>query len=62
MADIADRAGEIEELNTGIAIKQRKSELKFIGVCYNCSDSIKSGVFCDADCRDDFEKRERLTK
>lgn len=27
------------------------------GYCYNCGEKIKQGLFCDHDCRDDYEHR-----
>lgn len=30
------------------------------GVCLNCGEVLESGRFCDADCRDDYERREAL--
>ncbi|HFW4211706.1 TPA: DUF2116 family Zn-ribbon domain-containing protein [Salmonella enterica subsp. enterica serovar Reading] len=32
------------------------------GHCYNCGESISAGLFCDADCRDDYGKRERFRR
>lgn len=29
------------------------------GVCYNCGSPIRSGEFCDADCRDDYERLQK---
>lgn len=33
--------------------------LKPCGVCYNCDEKIDDGEFCDADCRDDYERLQR---
>lgn len=62
MADIADRADAVTELNLKIALDKRHKEarLRPVGSCYNCSEAIENGLFCDADCRDDYEKRERM--
>ncbi len=27
----------------------------------NCNERISAGLFCDADCRDDYDKRERFS-
>ncbi|HAM4192654.1 TPA: DUF2116 family Zn-ribbon domain-containing protein, partial [Escherichia coli] len=32
------------------------------GFCYNCGEPVKTGLFCDGDCREDYEKRERFGK
>lgn len=59
MADIADRANDLMELDQRIALSHRKEgALKQIGCCYNCSEALAAGLFCDIDCRDDYEKRE----
>ena len=33
--------------------------LAFTGSCHNCSEPLKEGCFCDAECRDDHERRFR---
>lgn len=59
MPDIADRANDLMELDQKIALSHRKKGgLKPIGCCYNCSEPLHKGLFCDADCRDDYERRE----
>jgi len=40
------------------ALTHRKPTLKPKGLCYNCDEPIP-GIYCDADCREDHEKRER---
>ncbi|HFW4798944.1 TPA: hypothetical protein ACIBS5_004429 [Salmonella enterica subsp. diarizonae serovar 60-67:z35:-] len=62
MADEADIASEIERIRTEAAISGRERHtLPVTGHCYNCDEHISAGLFCDADCRDDYEKRERFS-
>jgi len=59
--DIYDRASEQEEKARKIALTHRKPELKAVGICYNCDESIApNACYCDGDCREDHELRERL--
>ncbi|EJA5029792.1 hypothetical protein MVS05_004270 [Salmonella enterica] len=62
MADEADIASEITQLRTDAALSSReRHKLPETGYCHNCGESITAGLFCDADCRDDYEKRERFS-
>ena len=60
MTDEADRASDYEEKMRAHALAKRKPALKLCGHCYNCGEQIKFGVFCDADCQVDYEKRARF--
>ncbi|EBV5493267.1 TPA: hypothetical protein ACF67X_004321 [Salmonella enterica] len=61
MADEADIASEVEQLRTDAALSNRERHaLPETGYCHNCGERISTGLFCDADCRDDYEKRERF--
>ena len=61
MSDEADRAEEQEEAMRQAAIRTRKAEGPvYTGVCANCGydgEFPKRG--CDADCREDWQKRAR---
>lgn len=59
MADEADEGNHQMELNLSAARLRRKPTLPQVGQCYNCEEVIATGVFCDEDCRDDYEKRTR---
>ncbi|EBS4549033.1 DUF2116 family Zn-ribbon domain-containing protein [Salmonella enterica] len=62
MADEADIASESEQLRTDAALSGReRHELPETEHCHNCGEIISAGLFCDADCRDDFEKREKFS-
>ncbi|EAS1727476.1 hypothetical protein LM12_06160 [Salmonella enterica] len=62
MADEADIASEVEQLRTAAALSGRERHtLPETGHCHNCDERISAGLFCDADCRDDYDKRERFS-
>ena len=54
--DDSDRATEQEALHLNAALSVRKLTLPIVGFCYNCNERV-SGLFCDADCRVDYEDR-----
>lgn len=61
MNDIADKAHEVEELLRETALRQRKSTAhvprKGDGKCLNCGAAVPpERRWCDATCRDDWEK------
>lgn len=57
-----DQAEQAEQLFRDMALKQKQPELKFCGACYNCSETLEQGIFCDADCRDDYTKRQEFNR
>lgn len=61
MCDEIDKAQELESLNIEIGIANRKPTMIFTGFCHfsECRRKIHEGMFCDVDCRDDFEYDER---
>ena len=63
MTDIYDRATEREEQDRELAPQNLRYSAKPLphGTCNNCEASCV-GAFCDADCRSDFETRERMSK
>lgn len=68
MSDEIDFATEAygEWLENTIASQRLKTDaLKClpVGTCYNCGDPVGEGLlFCDEDCRNDLEKRNRHAK
>lgn len=56
--DDLDRASEQEEWFRGEALKRRKPQPEHHGYCLNC-DEPSEGAYCDEDCRDDAERREK---
>ncbi|EOI6866724.1 hypothetical protein ACMVR0_002812 [Yersinia enterocolitica] len=61
MCDEIDQAQKLELLNIEIGIANRKPTMTFTGHCHSseCRRPIARGLFCDADCRDDYEYDER---
>lgn len=63
MTDIIDAGCDREEKDREIALAHRRAWVDPTpprGCCYNCEEPIAPGErFCDADCRDDFDKRTR---
>lgn len=70
MADFADMASELTDLQIEEALQKQKeaarierSRMPFIGKCYNCDEHIgESAHFCDAGCREDWTRREFINK
>lgn len=64
MSDDADHASSLEELQRHTAINKARQqpELPVTGFCYYCAEPLNGLRFCDADCRDLFEKEQRLIK
>jgi hypothetical protein len=60
MADVADNAAKFQDAHIKHAISQRKAVLPSIGICHWCSNAVASGHFCDADCRDDYERHQHM--
>lgn len=62
MPDFIDRAQDhIEREAPHIIARSRKPVLHHAnGKCHNCDEAIDQGLYCNADCRDDFEKRQRI--
>jgi hypothetical protein len=63
MADDADLAQQISEQIIELQTKNRVvARMDFTGFCYNCESPVKhAALFCDKDCRDDYEHRERMS-
>ena len=63
MTDIYDRATEREEQDRELALQQVRYSAKPLphGECNNCGASC-AGAFCDSDCREDWEQRDRMNK
>jgi hypothetical protein len=62
--DISDQATRIEEAAreaalSNAALAAKRSALIPTGACLNCDNEVpEAKLFCDADCRDDFEHRQ----
>lgn len=60
--DVVDAANELvqHEINNLVQNHVRKSTLNRLAVtgrCYNCEDDVEEGLFCDPDCRQDYDRR-----
>jgi hypothetical protein len=65
MADDFDRAQEREAKYREDALKAqaesaKHSKLMPCHVCHNCDAIIGDGLFCDRDCRDDYDHRLKI--
>lgn len=64
-SDILDFAADLTQRETDARIAEHLArveaqKLKVTGLCYNCDEELEAGLtFCDADCQEDYEKRER---
>lgn len=63
MPDFADLAAEREQIDTARAIEAARlprPTLQPRGSCHNCDAQLDAvALFCDADCRDDWQLRTR---
>ena len=62
--DDADRAADREDIAREAAvaaIRRRIESIPSLGYCYYCGEALRAGKrFCDADCRDDYERQEKM--
>lgn len=58
MSDDIDKASELSELMDKVALQYRRAAGPLAtGFCLSCGEELKKGQrWCDADCRDDFER------
>lgn len=66
MSDLMDDASAFSEHHlqvslANVASRAKETALRPVGACLNCREpfSDNSRLFCDIDCRDDFEKLNR---
>lgn len=59
MADEADIAAAATEIALAAARLRRLPVLPHTGRCHNCDAEVGDALFCDGDCRDDWQRRER---
>lgn len=56
--DEVDQACLAEKMRLSQLLHSRtRASLPLTGLCHNCWAPLKGVHFCDADCRDDYEKR-----
>ena len=56
--DIIDQGCETEEKHRKQALEFRYPVLKACGACYYCNSEIPAGLFCSADCLEDYQRIE----
>jgi len=60
--DDIERGQEREQMDRELAIfnQRKRTNLLPVGSCYFCDSILRDGVlFCDADCRTDYERVEK---
>ena len=61
--DEADAADLTVEQHIKDALTRRRATLPAVGTCYSCAEPVADGArFCDAECREDFERAERARR
>lgn len=67
-ADPLDAASALEMAETRACVaahlaRAKQATMPAVGACYNCGEAVGPQLlFCDKDCRDDYEKRHRYEK
>ena len=61
--DICDQADELIQMSLTNKINEIRSKkpLQATGKCLNCDEQVE-GLFCDVDCRDDYDYRNKRGK
>jgi hypothetical protein len=63
MSDIIDDANDRAqlELERAIAAARGSNGIEYAqtGACLNCETPVEGAAFCDAECREDYERRRR---
>ena len=60
MTDAIDLANQETDTHLSAALLRKAPSMPRTGTCYNCDEAVISdAMFCDADCRSDYEKRKR---
>lgn len=65
MPDDFDHASELEQWQRDQALHHARSQraMPATGACHNCGEALPDArLFCDRDCRDDYEKRHPVRK
>ena len=59
MSDMLDEAAIVTEMMLQKAIQKRSKVPELTGFCLSCEEPT-TGAFCSSECREDYEKIERL--
>lgn len=60
MTDEIDLQVERDQKLLDILVLRRKPVPLDKGYCLNCEEELPVGRYCDADCREDYEQRQRF--
>jgi predicted nucleic acid-binding Zn ribbon protein len=61
--DEADAADLTQQQTLAAAMRRRNATLPAVGACYSCAEPVDGGArFCDAECREDYERAERARR
>ena len=60
MSDWIDDSQELEEAQRAEALAKRMKVPEKTGYCLSCEEPVNDKVFCDSDCREFWERRERI--
>lgn len=64
VSDPVDRATQLEEAEREAAARVRRPVVKRTGKCVSCGEPLAdpAGYACDAECREEAERRERAAQ
>lgn len=60
--DNSDQAERLEQQQRDLSLKyiRTQPEVRYTGRCHNCAEPIEAPKrWCDVDCRDDWQQRQR---
>ena len=63
-SDLFDDASDMEELHRTLSIQsiRKQKQHPFTGHCLCCNERIPQGRFCSAECREDWEKDQKIMR
>jgi len=61
MADLADKANDLQELELQNILKKQSNipKIPFSGSCLSCDEPLSQARYCDSYCRENHEKKLR---
>ena len=64
MSDVADRAEWriAKDIDAAMAHARRTPQLEADGHCHYCDDVAHGVLFCNTDCRDDYQKEQEALR
>lgn len=59
--DLGNAAADLFLANAKAEHERRQSRFYYTGLCWNCSEALSEGAFCEGgECEEDYKKRERM--